>query len=756
MSLEPSALPAALNPLEDWVLYGFSQPDPVDRLLALELAGDFTDERILEPVRILSRSDSDPYCRMAARTLSQRQSVMQRAREWAAGDIDLSPQAIGTVCEHEDPYLRVALLLVLRRRPPAETLDLWRSFLAASSKSPLAVVGLTLLARYGASSDADVAVRFLQSADHEAVKAALELLKNHAPQKFREVICQVVEKAGADVRFHALRLLRSLDLDAALECLRECVRDADPVSRLKAVRELALLPFEHTEVLLLDVMGCENRLLILVAASICMAVNPSPELPLKLYDMCALSRGEKQQVLKMLLHLCVGTLQASGLLKVEVQEYLAQLQQQIRLRKHELQKRFMLRNLTDSDPNTRLTAIRWLQDHTDDTEVVKALQERSRQEDDLDCRALYETILETSTPTVESAASATHAAVEPTPQQELHDIEARLKTGALSERERLRLRELFDREGQKPLQIQIARLIAQYGTVEDIPWLRALLGHQSPAVIAEAIRGIARLDLDTLLHTMNRWLTHSDPRIRRAGLEVYLQHDKEQALGYIRHMIDSPQTAGRKAAVALLLMLDYSTAEPFLIRMYAQEARSGLKDQVAAILSSNPSMQGLMALYEGTHDAGEVRDDDKSTWTTALANAEKVMKRPAGLLEQECARRYAQQRETWRAATTRAVRPAVPLIRAPVEPPLPSNDLSRVLESLKNPDYRAIGFSAIVVIVIWFGWLLLSPRSMDDAPPHTEDVSAPVQSSAKRLTTGEAVSVDQQREIYLKGLYKRD
>ncbi|HNV72389.1 MAG TPA: HEAT repeat domain-containing protein, partial [Candidatus Ozemobacteraceae bacterium] len=484
----------------------------------------------------------------------------------------------------------------------------------------------------------------------------LELLRSQDPMRFRETISAVIGGASPEVRYHALRLLRSVDMDAALECLRECVRDAEPVSRLKAVRELTLIPFEHTEVLLLDVMGCESRTLILVAASICVAMNPSPELPVKLYDMFALARGEKQQILKMLLHLCVNTLKESGLLKVGVQEYLAHLQQQIQVRKHELQKRFMMRDLSDVDPDTRLTAMRWLQDYIEDPEVLSACRERQSVETDPDCRLLLKTMLDSMAPSVAVPGETTVPPSPPTPQQELQEMQQRLKGGGPMGQERNRLRDLFEREEQKSLQIQVVRLSARYGETEDVPWLRALLGHQNPAVVAEAIRGVGRLDLDTLLHTMNRWLTHADPRIRKAGLEVYLQHDKEQALGYIRHMIDSPQPVGRKAAIALLMMLDYATAEPFLVRMYAQEPRSGLRDQVAAILSTNPSMHGLLALFDGTHDSGgELLDEEEGVWATALANAEKVMKRPAVALEQECARRHTQQREAWRAATAKAV-----------------------------------------------------------------------------------------------------
>jgi len=113
MNVPSRSLPAALNPLDDWVLYGLSLPDPVDRRLALELASDFTDETILESVRLISRSDPDPYCRTAARAVIQRQVLLQRARDTIKEEIDLSPASLAPLCEREDPLLRPALLQVI-------------------------------------------------------------------------------------------------------------------------------------------------------------------------------------------------------------------------------------------------------------------------------------------------------------------------------------------------------------------------------------------------------------------------------------------------------------------------------------------------------------------------------------------------------------------------------------------------------------------------------------------------------------------
>jgi hypothetical protein len=166
-----TVLPVTLDPAE-WLELGLSSAQPLERLLALEeiafqgLTGEFSAQ--LD--RIASSDDAAPCRERAERLLAaHRKGQIDRKIE----KVELTPERTRSLLEVGEETLKRIVQLSLRRPPPPNVLEAWRSSLLGEENAEVVCVGLTLLAKFGATTDAGIALAFTSHSSPAVVIAAI-------------------------------------------------------------------------------------------------------------------------------------------------------------------------------------------------------------------------------------------------------------------------------------------------------------------------------------------------------------------------------------------------------------------------------------------------------------------------------------------------------------------------------------------------------------------------------------------------------
>ncbi len=636
--IQNSKLPEKLD-LNDWIQFSLDSEEEVDRQIALEeLASTGVPPYLSARIREISARDASSVCRQLALWIESVEKARTELKPQLK-NLELSPVNIIMLLENAEASLATVLIQMLRKAPPEEILDQWRHGISTEKNPRMLQVGLTLLGKFGRAEDASRAVGFLENADSEVVCSALTLLLNQSPELFKQHVRKGLTSKSFKIQLHAVHLLRSFDLDEAIQYIQAFLFSKNPLIRQKALRELMLVPFDRVGQVFLQYLSREIQPLLLVKAGFVIAFNPLPDFPLKLFDIFQFSRDAKKHILQMVLKQLVESIQSAGILKQTFEEYTQELKQKINFKRSELLIRCALKDLGNSDKNMRLSAVDRLAPYSEYPSIGQALTRHLQNENDEEVKAAIEVIC--------GSGQGPSQVLD----KVLTEVKDFLALGAKEQRTFLKqirtseswhnhrslLTKLISENLKKNVQLEIIRLFGQFGSRIDTGSVVSFVEDPDPSVVAAAIKTVGTIDLDAMLPHINRFLADEDPRIKSAALEVYVMADKEGAIQYLSSMLRSTALATRKVGLSLLPQLDYSSAEPLIWRLLKYEGNNELKIQAAYMVAANPTKEGLYKLFAISHKKeGEIKEGYEELWNLALVSAESLFADSRENIEAEC------------------------------------------------------------------------------------------------------------------------
>lgn len=638
--------------LNDWIQLSLDSANETDRQIALEeLVTTGVPPYIQAKLREISARDSSPGCRQLAAWIENIDRLKAELKPQMKG-LDLTPAAIESLLENDEPGRASVIIQLLRKAPSEQALQEWRERLATEKNSRLLEIGLTILGKFGAAADADFATMLLLEADVEVVCAALSLLHQRDESAFKRQVRTGLTSRSFRVQLHAVHLLRLVDSNEALKYIKAFLFHKNQLIRQRALRELMLIDFVRVENLFLQYLGTEIQPLLLVKAGFVAAFNPSREFPLKIYDIMLLAKDQKKHIMQLILRQSVEAVQAAGLLDQPLEAYMADLKKQIDRRRAEIIIRCAVRDLASPRRELRAAAIERLSPYAASPAIIQALKKHLAVESDAELQKNISLLLEPApVPT-----PATTAAAKPIASPQAFPESLSFMKLPLMEQRRL-LKDISDNAGflaarrtlldllssdiKKSLVLEVLKVINEFGSRIDVAAILPLLENAEPPIMAMAVKTLGKLDLDSILPTLNRFLADDDPRIKAAALEVYLVADKEGAVQYLSSMLRSTSADTRRIGLSLLPQLDYPSAEPLLMRMLKYEANDELIVQASYMVAANPTRDGLELLFANTHDKlGELQPGSEEIWQLAMISAESVFNQPAIEIESACWEAY--------------------------------------------------------------------------------------------------------------------
>ncbi len=602
----PPVEPQGLD-LGEWLLFGIFNEDTTFRLLSLkELATSEIPPLFFERIETIRVNDSSEECReIAARLVSDHAAkVVEKYAVSGEGPAGQSP---------DTDFLD----------------DLRRNLLGASDEK-IIEEGLSLLWRFGADGDAGIAATFLGTSSPKVMIAVLNTIKKYDSGLLLKVLPGVLSNPDISLRLVGIRFLRSLDPWEALLHLKSLLFAPDPSVRQSALRELMLIPFPEAEATYLYFLSVETVPLLLVIPGLAVSCNPHPLLPEKIYDLFLISRGIKQRILGSILKETIKAIQASGILYISMEEFLATLKERLEKRKEAHLVRLALRDLEHEDPQVRKAAMSRLRNFETDPKVAAAVEKYSK----IGAVEKIKSPLGTAESLVEAISCEKFLTM--SEEQRAASLST-VKTPETFRKSKEALKQILKQTSERALGVEILQLFGKWGNKADAPVLQHLLKNGDPGIIASAIKAISRLDPDTLIPLLNPFLAHENIFVKSAALEFYVGIDKEDAVHHLEAMLKAPQALMRRHALGLVPLLDYCCAEPLLLEFLEKESDPELKKDAGFILASNPSITGIQAIFSLTHD--EKRGLNKSLqelWEITLASGSAVLGKDPGVLESEC------------------------------------------------------------------------------------------------------------------------
>ena len=190
---------------------------------------------------------------------------------------------------------------------------------------------------------------------------------------------------------------------------------------------------------------------------------------------------------------------------------------------------------------------------------------------------------------------------------------------------------------KKSVLLEIIILVGKFGNKEDAKTIYSLTKSDDYSIVAQAIKSVSAIDIDTILPELNMFLAHEDPRIKSAAFEVYVLADKPAAIQYVGTMLKNTSGSIRRLGLALIPQLDYPSAEPLLWWLLDHETNPVLKNQVGYMIAANPTPEGVYKIFEFTHDkTGEVKEGSEDIWNVAYLSANSLIGIAKEDLEKEC------------------------------------------------------------------------------------------------------------------------
>ncbi|PKL45162.1 MAG: hypothetical protein CVV41_03465 [Candidatus Riflebacteria bacterium HGW-Riflebacteria-1] len=640
-----SRMPDRLD-LNEWIQLSLDSAVETDRQIALEELVTTGVPPYLQPkLREISARDPSPGCRQLAAWIENLDRLKTELKPQMKG-LELTPDALERLLDNDEPGRASIIIQQLRKAPSDDAMRLWRERLASEKNPRLLEIGLTILAKFGNSEDADFAPMLLLETDVEVVCAALSLLQMRDEHAFKRQVRAGLTSRSFKVQLHAVHLLRLVDSGEALKYIKAFLFHKNQLIRQRALRELMMIDFASVENLFLQYLGSEVQPLLLVKAGFVAAFNPSRDFPLKIYDIMLLAKGHKKHIMQLVLRQSVEAVQAAGLLDQPLDAYMAELKKKIDLRRSEIIIRCAVRDLVSADRELRAGAVERLAPYAAYPSIVQALKKHLEHETDSEVKGRIAALLEPPSLPSQKSVAAPEAFPAASTFLALGLIEQRKRLADIQENKtylaaRHTLFDLIKSDIKKGILLDILRTIDKFGSRIDAQSVLPMLESQEPPIMAMAIKVLGKLDIDAILPLLNRFLADEDPRIKAAALEVFLVADKEGAVGYLSSILRSASADTRRIGLSMLPQLDYPSAEPLLLRMLKYEGNSDLIIQAAYMVAANPTRDGLEHLFAFTHNKlGDINPGYEDIWQLAMISAESVFSQSAADLEAACWEAY--------------------------------------------------------------------------------------------------------------------
>ncbi|MBP7633994.1 hypothetical protein KBA41_07465 [Candidatus Ozemobacteraceae bacterium] len=620
---EAPALPEILDP-GAWISLALSSEHPMERLLALDeiafqgLETDFSDD-----IERIAADETSEECSYRAKQLLA--ALNKKRFDHKIEKVELTPERTKALLEVGEDTLRRTVQLSLRKPPAPEILDTWRAHVLSEDNSEVLAIGLTLLAKFGTQQDAGLASAFADHPSPTVIKATIDLLHTQDLDRFKERAAGFLASDDIEIRLHTIRKLRSFDPAEAQTYLRSMLSARDPLIRQRGLRELLLIPFSESEALYLAYLAAEPVPLLLSLAGSAVAMNPSPDLPLKLYDIFAGLHGTRAHILQLVIKQLIAAIKASGILEESIDQYLEKLKEALRKRKLQTTCRIALNDLTHEDPETRFAAVRVLVQGLDMPSVREALEQLHMRETVEEIRELLQQVLGKTQD--EYSVEALRRIVRDGSFYDLDPKSQRRHLSAIRDQDSfIELREtvgtLLLAKLDRSVLLHLFDRIFTHGVRWDPKPMFTHLKHEDPGVVAAALRTIGRFDLPCIAYEIPNFLRQDDVRIKTAALELYIISDRTSAFQYLTSMLKSPQAKARKNSLSLLATIDFASVQTLLLEYLPTEKNAELRTQAAFILATNPTREGFAILYNCTHDVnGVILPGSQDLWDAVIAGA---------------------------------------------------------------------------------------------------------------------------------------
>ncbi len=641
--------------LNDWIELALNSADEVSRQIALEeLVATGVPPYLAGRVKDMSALDPSTICKQLAQWVLSLELARIELKGQLKG-LEVTPRVIAGFLADAEPAKASVITQMLRRPPSEEVVTAWRDCLAVEKNPRLIEAGLTILGRFGKETDCEIVPMILLEGDPEVVCAGLSLLQQRDVNAFKKQVRVGLTSKSFRVQLHSVHLLRQVDCDEAIRYIQAFLFHKNALIRQKALRELTLINFAKVENLFLQYLGLEIQPLLLVKAGFVAAFNPSAEFPLKIYDIMTVSTGIKKHILQLILKQSIEAVQAAGILKTGVEEYVAGLKQRIAFRRSEQIIRCAIADLTSIDASLRASAVERLSQYAENESIKNALKKHFASETSDEVKALIEPLISEERARSQAAPAAVSATATSFPRVDeflqLSMKDQRAVIVALNSSEsylaaRQTLLPLLKSGVKKNVVLEILKTVGRLGTRIDSPTVAAFLNDKDPSVTAQAVKTLGFIDIDAMLPGLNGFLAADDPRVKSAALEVFLKADKEGAVQYLQSMLKSGAIATRRIGLSLLPQLDYPSAEPMLWRLLTHEANLELQMQAGYMVAANPTQEGMFRVFAFTHNKnGDLKPGFEEIWRAALISAETVFQHPAADIEQECWEAYKVEQE---------------------------------------------------------------------------------------------------------------
>lgn len=565
-----------------WVLWGLQHSYATFRELSLrEILVSRTWDEFSSILDTLSANEESEPCRELIKNIRRGKLFEKQVSQLREQNISFSPERYRENSKF-DLDVELECAKKLKERPSEEVLERWRDSIRNNWDWPVNSIGFALLSRFGNDRDVGLAEIGLSSKDAMVGITAIDLLARKSDE-FTEKIFVGLISFVYPIRFHAIEKLRSIDPEEALEHLKPLLRNEEPEVRLQAISNLLLFPFSLSEPLVLEFLSCETIPLLMVFAAFAIFMNPHPDLPIKLSEMFYVSKSVKRQIVKLTLSKVLESIQQTGILKEDPDEYLSRIKGVLQDRKKSYLKKIAIANLADRDDETRFTAVQTLLKCEQDTDVVAALK-------NLRCEEKNEEILQVLQSFLGEEAPDPRAV-----------LECSTKEDFFANREKFR--QILQADSPREKILKTLNFYERFGSIEDGKQIVPFIKHANAAIVAQAIRVLGKIDVDSLHPFLNSLISKDHPRISAAALEVFVQIDKEAALQYLKAMLKSPLPTVRKRALSNFIFVDYPSVEQILLEVFSGERIQEVRVQMGFIIASNPTSNGVQAIYNACHDS---------------------------------------------------------------------------------------------------------------------------------------------------------
>jgi HEAT repeat protein len=665
--------------LNEWLKLSLTSRNEISRLIALEeiVTNGFTPE--LAPIlKEISEKDPSESCRSQAQWILKLDATKGSLRSLIK-KLDITPDFINLQIQKKDFAKVILIKQILRKSPSDQTLQLWREALAVENERYFLEFGLELLSKFGEQKDAALAIKHLQNPNPQVICSSLTLLAQKDQNLFKKCIRLGLSNKNATVIMHSVHLLRTIDELEALKYLSVLILNQNPLVRQKALRELMLVKFEKVENLFWQYIGREDQTLLLVKAGLLATFNPAPHFPFKIYDIMSTASGVKSHILQLILKQTIATTNMAGVLKnKDINTYLNEIKNYIANKKKEQTLRVVISNLKAKEVGIRADAVEKLSKYISHPQIRALLENQLKIEPDKGIKSYLSSLFEDATdeeikvqkteaqesqstqiisdkavalPSLDSLPEEKTKENKPKTLTSFPETSAFLKLSAKEQRSWLKkvtciesypickrtLLGILDSDIKKTVSLEALKIIGQYGNTADAKSIYHLTKSQDNSVAAQTIKSVGAINLDIILPELNKFLSHDDPRIKSAAFEVYAVADKTDAVQYVATMLKNPKDSVRRMGLSLIPQLDYPSAEPLLWWMLSHETNVELQDQVGYMVAANPTRDGVVKMFQFTHDKnGEIKEGFKEMWSATLLSAENVFGMSQHDIEESC------------------------------------------------------------------------------------------------------------------------